>query len=394
MTRKIKIGTRGSQLALWQANWVKQALEKGVPCQGPAEPGRSKVHPVKRPLMDTQPVEAEIVIIRTTGDRITDRPLALVGGKGLFVKEIEQQLLDGDVDIAVHSMKDMPGELPRGLKIGAVPARENPFDVLISRNSEMLENLPPGSRVGTSSLRRASQIKHARPDLEILSIRGNLDTRLKKLDSGEYDAIILAAAGLIRLGMASRITQFLDADIMLPAVGQGALCIESRNDDPMIDAVLQSIGDPMSRLAVEAERSFLKKLEGSCHIPVACFGTVENEMLTLTGLVASCDGRAIIKETMTQALEEKMGGYDPDMKNISGMGGDELRMGNVSGMGGEELHIENVSGMGGDELHMENVSGMGGEEPDMENVRRMGEELAISLIDRGAKNILENIIIP
>ncbi|MBF0233289.1 MAG: hydroxymethylbilane synthase, partial [Desulfamplus sp.] len=207
MTNIIKIGTRGSQLALWQANWVKSQIER------------------------ISHVQTEIIKIKTTGDQITDRPLSMVGGKGLFVKEIEQQLLDRDIDIAVHSMKDMPGELPEGLTVGAIPTRENPFDVLISRDNLCLDDLPAGSRIGTSSLRRASQLKHVRPDITTLSIRGNLDTRLRKLDTGEYDAIILAAAGLIRLGMADRITQYLDEDIMVPAVGQGALCIESRHSN-------------------------------------------------------------------------------------------------------------------------------------------------------------------
>jgi len=282
----IKIGTRGSQLALWQANWVKGEIEK-----------------------TSRDIVVEIVIIKTKGDRITDRPLAMVGGKGLFVKEIEQQLLDCDIDIAVHSMKDMPGELPEGLHIGAIPVRENPLDVLISRNNLALLDLPKGAKVGTSSLRRASQIKHIRPDVETISIRGNLGTRIKKLDSGEYDAIILAAAGLIRLGMAERITQFIDEKTMLPAVGQGALCIESRCDDQVINQILTNIDDADTRTPVEAERAFLRKMEGSCHIPVACFGKIDKNQLSLTGLVASEDGTEVIKEQTTGAPKDalKMG---------------------------------------------------------------------------------------
>ena len=273
-------------MALWQAHWVKDQLEKNSP-----------------------EIQVEIVKIKTTGDRITDRPLAMVGGKGLFVKEIEQQLLDKDIDIAVHSMKDMPGELPEGLCIGAIPVRENPFDVLISRDEMTLDALPQGAKVGTSSLRRASQIRHLRPDLQTLSIRGNLDTRLKKLENGAYDAIILAAAGLIRLGMGSKITQYLDDQQMLPAVGQGALCIESRKGDARIDVLLQNIDDRNTRIPVESERAFLKQLEGSCHIPVACFGTIDGETVTLTGLVASEDGREIIKERITGTADDaqKMG---------------------------------------------------------------------------------------
>ena len=286
MNNAIKIGTRGSQLALWQAHWVKDQLEKKSP-----------------------EIQVQIVKIKTTGDRITDRPLAMVGGKGLFVKEIEQQLLDKDIDIAVHSMKDMPGELPDGLCIGAVPVRENPFDVLISRDKMTLDTLPQGAKVGTSSLRRASQIRHLRPDVQTLSIRGNLDTRIRKLENGEYDAIILAAAGLIRLGMGSKITQYLDDQQMLPAVGQGALCIESRQGDSKIDALLQTIDDRNTRIPVESERAFLKQLEGSCHIPVACFGTIDSETITLTGLVASEDGGEIIRERITGTADDaqKMG---------------------------------------------------------------------------------------
>lgn len=286
MEKTVKIGTRGSQLALWQANWVKGEIER-----------ISGAH-------------TEIIKIKTTGDQITDRPLSMVGGKGLFVKEIEQQLLDREIDIAVHSMKDMPGELPEGLTVGAVPLRENPFDVLISRDNIALNALPAGSRIGTSSLRRASQIKHARPDLIPISIRGNLDTRLRKLESGEYDAILLAAAGLIRLGMAERITQYLDEKLMVPAVGQGALCIESRQNDPVISQMLAKLDHKISRIPVEAERSFLKKLEGSCHIPVACFGRIAESAqvpgrveLILTGLVASEDGTKVIRETITSPLE-------------------------------------------------------------------------------------------
>lgn len=286
MKKIIRIGTRGSQLALWQANWVKSQIEQ------------------------LSQADVEIIKIKTTGDQITDRPLSMVGGKGLFVKEIEQQLLDKEIDIAVHSMKDMPGELPEGLIVGAVPVRENPFDVLISRDNISLNDLPQGARIGTSSLRRASQIKHARPDIIPVSIRGNLDTRLRKLDTGEYDAILLAAAGLIRLGMAERITQYIDEEIMVPAVGQGALCIESRRNDTEISKILAELDDRTTRIPVEAERAFLKKMEGSCHIPVACFGKLADhndisgrEQLILTALVASEDGTQVVKETVNALLE-------------------------------------------------------------------------------------------
>ena len=280
MEKPIKIGTRGSKLALWQANFVKDKILNHFPN-----------------------LEVEIITIKTTGDMIVDRPLSMVGGKGLFVKEIERALFESSIDIAVHSMKDMPGDLPDGLVIGAVPERENPFDVLISNNNLSLEDLPKGARIGTSSLRRASQIKHARPDIETASIRGNLDTRLKKLATGEFDATLLAAAGLIRLGMKRVITQYFDEDIMLPAVGQGALCIESRQNDTEIIPVLEILNHCETSTVVSGERAFLKRLEGSCHIPVACFGRLENDQVILTGLVASEKGDIIIKERVTGPRE-------------------------------------------------------------------------------------------
>lgn len=279
MKKNIKIGTRGSKLALWQAEWVKGEIER------------------KNPL-----VHIDIVKIKTMGDKITDRPLAMVGGKGLFVKEIEQKLLNKEIDLAVHSMKDMPGELPHGLIIGAVPLRENPFDVLISRNNLSLADLPCQAKIGTSSLRRASQIKHARPDLTTESIRGNLDTRLKKLAAGEFDAIVLAAAGITRLGMKDKITQYLDETIMLPAVGQGALCIESRDNDKDTSSLLERLNHTETSITVAGERAFLKRLQGSCHIPVACFGKLEDTNIILTGLVASENGEQIIKETLKRNI--------------------------------------------------------------------------------------------
>ncbi len=276
MTNTIRIGTRGSKLALWQAHWVKAEIEKLFP-----------------------DLTVTIKTIKTTGDLIQDRPLAMVGGKGLFVKEIERELLDKEIDIAVHSMKDMPGSLPPGLVIGAVPVRENPFDALVSRENLVLNQLPTGARIGTSSLRRASQIRHGRPDLETLSIRGNLGTRLAKLAAGDFDAILLASAGLIRLGLADKITQHLDADTMLPAVGQGALCIQARESDPATATVLARLDHWETRIPVMGERAFLKRLEGSCHVPVACFGQLENKIVTLTGLVASENGSQVIKESVT-----------------------------------------------------------------------------------------------
>ncbi len=281
MKNTIIIGTRGSQLALWQANFIKSEIER---------------------LFDG--IKVELNIIKTTGDRITDRPLAMVGGKGLFVKEIENALLNNEIDLAVHSMKDMPGILPDGLTIGAIPERENPFDVLISKENRMLSDYPTGARVGTSSLRRASQLKHIRPDLTIESIRGNLDTRIRKLKSGEYDAIVLAAAGLRRLGQESEITEYLDEFVMVPAVGQGALCIETRENDPDIAQIMAKLDHPDTRHCVTAERAFLRQIEGSCHIPVACFGKMEQEKVILTAIVASEDGSQVIREQLSSSIDD------------------------------------------------------------------------------------------
>jgi hydroxymethylbilane synthase len=276
---KIIIGTRGSKLALWQANWVKSKLVKSFPG-----------------------LSAEIVIIKTKGDKILDVPLAKVGGKGLFVKEIEEALIANRIDMAVHSMKDMPAELLEGLSIGAIPERENPVDVLISRNNFLLSQLPEKAKVGTSSLRRMAQLKNIRPDLVILPLRGNLDTRIRKLHSGELDAIILAAAGVKRLGLENLITEYLDENIMLPAVGQGALCIEIRKDDYNIMKFADSLDHSVTRAVVMGERAFLKRLEGGCQIPIAGHGKAENKMFTISGLVADLEGKTMIKETLSGPL--------------------------------------------------------------------------------------------
>ena len=227
-----------------------------------------------------------------------------MGGKGLFVKEIENALLNSDIDLAVHSMKDMPGELPEGLVIGAIPERENPFDVLISKDNCLLADYKKGAKIGTSSLRRASQIKHIRPDVTIASIRGNLDTRIKKLKSGEYDAIVLAAAGLRRLDQENEITEYLDETIMLPAVGQGALCIETREKDSDIALIMETLDHHDTRICVTGERAFLKQIEGSCHIPVACFGKIIDNEVVLTAVVASVDGKALIKEQIVSPMDK------------------------------------------------------------------------------------------
>ena len=277
---KLVIGTRGSKLALWQAEHVKATIEEKFP-----------------------EWTAEIFIIKTKGDKIQDVPLAKVGGKGLFVKEIEEALLDGRIDIAVHSMKDMPAEIPDGLCIGAVPARETPSDVLISRDGCEFSQLKKGAKIGTSSLRRGAQLKHARADIEIVPLRGNLDTRLRKLEEEDLDAIVLAAAGVKRLGLERRITQYLDDSVMLPAVGQGALCIEIREDDPVVGPVIDALDDKSTRTVVMGERAFLHRLEGGCQVPIAAHGRLDGESLELTGLVADLDGSAVIKDTMSGPAE-------------------------------------------------------------------------------------------
>jgi hydroxymethylbilane synthase len=276
MSNTLKIGTRGSKLALWQANWVKSSLE------------------AKHPLCSI-----ELEIIKTKGDKILDVPLAKVGGKGLFVKEIEEALLDGRIDIAVHSMKDMPGEIPEGLCIGAIPKRETPQDVLISKDKTPFSKLGPGARIGTSSLRRKAQLLHARPDLVVLPLRGNLDTRLKKLETENIDAIVLAAAGVKRLGLEKRITEYLDENIMLPAVGQGALCIEIRENDTEVDAIVTALEHPQTRMVILGERAFLNRLEGGCQVPIAAYGQIDENLLTLSGLVATVDGKNLFKENIT-----------------------------------------------------------------------------------------------
>ena len=281
MKPSIKIGTRASKLALWQAHWVQSALNEKFPGQ-----------------------KVELVTIKTKGDKILDVPLAKVGGKGLFVKEIEQALLEGRIDLAVHSMKDMPAEIPQGLCIGAVPQREDPADVLVSKDGLIFSALKSGAVIGTSSLRRAAQLRHTRPDIVIMPLRGNLDTRLKKLQSENLDAIVLAAAGIKRLNLEQQITEYLPADVMLPAVGQGALCIEMRQDDPAIEPLLAALDHKNSRAVVLGERAFLNRLGGSCQVPIAGYGEIRGNTFGLTGLVADIDGSRIIKANLSGPVDE------------------------------------------------------------------------------------------
>ena len=286
MKRKIRLGSRGSQLALWQANWAKSELEKRY-----------------------KNLEVEIIKIKTTGDKILDVPLAKVGGKGLFVKEIEEALLEKRIDLAVHSMKDVPTDFPNGLHLAAITEREDPRDALIiggrGRGAGVrgFKDIPQGATIGTSSLRRSSQLLNVRPDLKIMQLRGNLNTRLKKLDEGQYDAIILAAAGVKRLGWTDRITEYLQQEISLPAIGQGALGIETRMDDKEINELTAFFDHPATSISVRAERALLKKLEGGCQVPIAAYGEVKNNQLKLIGLVASTDGKRIIKDSITGQID-------------------------------------------------------------------------------------------
>ena len=264
------IGSRGSQLALWQANYIRDRLE-------------------------ARGVETRIEVIHTKGDKILDVPLSKVGGKGLFTKEIEEALLAGQIDLAVHSLKDLPTELPAGLTIAAIPQRAEPLDAIVGGK---LRDLKFGAKVGTSSLRRIAQLKRIRPDLDLQSIRGNVDTRINKVEKGEYDAIVLAAAGLRRLGWGDIISETFRADIILPAVGQGALAIETLTSGAGFDAC-RALDDPWAHFAITAERAMLAELGGGCQIPIGAYATLENTELFLTGGVFSPDGSVMIRYTAT-----------------------------------------------------------------------------------------------
>ena len=273
---KVTIGSRGSPLALWQANWVKDLL-----------------------LGHHSDLAVDIKIIKTSGDRIQDVPLAKIGGKGLFVKEIEEGLLKREVDFAVHSMKDMPIIFPVNLCIACVTKRENPFDALISRNDIKLDDLPKGAKIGTGSLRRMSQLLYYRPDLNLVPLRGNLETRLKKLETEGLDAIILAAAGLIRLGWNDRITEIIPPEILLPAMGQGSVGIETRKNDVDNQILLADMDDEQTHYALDAERALVSQLEGGCNVPIGSFATLNGDQITLRGLVASLDGKTMYKKELT-----------------------------------------------------------------------------------------------
>lgn len=279
--RTLKIATRKSPLALWQANFVKDRLEA--------------LHP---------DLQVELVPMSTQGDKILDTPLAKVGGKGLFVKELETAMLEGRADIAVHSMKDVPVEFPDGLGLHTVCEREDPRDAFVSNHFNQIDELPQGAVVGTSSLRRQCQLRAARPDLVIRDLRGNVNTRLAKLDAGEYDAIILAAAGLKRLEMAHRIAAFIEPEQSLPANGQGAVGIECRLDDHELHALLAPLEHPETRIRVLTERAMNRALQGGCQVPIGAYALVQGEEVWLRGLVGSPDGARVIRDEIRGPLAE------------------------------------------------------------------------------------------
>ncbi len=302
---KIKIGTRGSQLALWQANFIAAELSK-----------------------KNSALEVELVEIHTKGDKILDAPLAKIGGKGLFTKELELQLWAGKIDIAVHSLKDVPTELDARFKIAAITSRENPFDAFVSNNFQTFDELPKGAIIGTSSLRRATQILTLRPDLQIKNLRGNVDTRLRKLDAGEYDAVILAAAGLERLGYGSRIKQTLTQ--IIPAAGQGTLAVEIRADDDKTFDAVKFLNDVETCAAIKIERDFLQVVQGGCQIPVGIYAKVDGDKISASAVISSLDGKNFVKDTVCDTL-----------KNLDNLG--KIFAKKLLDSGGREIlmHIEN-----------------------------------------------------
>src|SRR5512143_1918155 len=285
--KKIVIGTRGSKLAVWQAEWVKSELEKL-----------------------TRGLRVELNKIKTTGDKILDVPLAKVGGKGLFVKEIEEALLRGEADLAVHSMKDVPTEFPEGLHLAVICEREDPRDAFIAPvqgstfKVKSFNDLPKGAALGTSSLRRSSQLLSIRPDLRIVQLRGNLETRFRKLDEGQFDAMILAAAGVKRLGWSQRITEIIEPSVSLPAIGQGAIGIECRTSDKFINSLIAPLNHKETSICVRAERALLKRLQGGCQVPIAAHAVLKAGRLLMDGLVGSVTGDRIIKEHLEGNIEE------------------------------------------------------------------------------------------
>ena len=295
---KVRIGTRKSKLALWQANFVKNFLER------------------------RWGIEVELVKITTTGDKILDSPLAKIGGKGLFVKEIEQALIEGRIDLAVHSLKDVPMVIPEGLTLGAITEREDPFDVLISRERKKLSELPAGSRVGTSSLRRQVQIKRLRRDLRVEILRGNVDTRMRKLKEGLYDAIVLAYAGVKRMGYEKEVSEVLN--YFIPAVGQGSLAIEIREDDEKIRELIEPLDHFESRVRAECERAFLRRLEGGCQVPIGAYAEVRDGKVLIRGFISDLEGTKFIEGKEEGSLEEARAVGERLAEDLLSRGGKEI----------------------------------------------------------------------
>ena len=278
--KHLRIGTRGSLLAKWQAEFVRKQI------------------------FQTSGIEGEIIIIKTTGDKMQQSALSQIGGKGIFIKELEDALLDESIDIAVHSVKDIPTEVPPGMSFPAICRREDVRDCLVSGNGATLASLRQGARVGTGSLRRQAQLRHSRPDLDVRDLRGNVDTRLRKVESGEYDAVMLAKAGLDRLGWTHRISETLSPDVCMPAVGQGALGIECRASDAETSAVLDKLNDAETRSAIVAERSLLSVLQGGCQVPLGAWARIEDNELVLDACVCSIDGLQYVKQRATAPPEQ------------------------------------------------------------------------------------------
>ncbi len=301
MKAKLTIGTRQSLLALWQSNHIATLLREKYP-------------------------ECEVVLkkIVTKGDRILDVPLAQIGGKGLFTKEIETELADGTIDLAVHSLKDMPTVLPEGLCLTAITERANVGDAFVSNKYASFEELPLGAVIGTSSLRRKAQLLAARPDLQIMDLRGNVDTRLRKLDEGLYDAIILAAAGLERLGHGDRITALIPPDVCLPAVGQGALAIEARTADDEVRSMLEFLNDLPTKQSTDAERAFLGLLEGGCQVPIGVHADVAGEQIKIEAIIAALDGSTVLRDTITGKVEDAVALGQQLGKKMLAAGGQEI----------------------------------------------------------------------
>jgi hydroxymethylbilane synthase len=297
---ELRLGTRASLLALQQAHWVKERVE-----------------------MLNPDITITLVHIKTTGDKL-DIPLFRVGGKGLFVKEIEEALIRKEVDLAVHSAKDLPAVIPDGLTLAAFPEREDPRDALVSQGGKRFGQIPPGGKIGTGSLRRKAQLLNLRPDLEVVPLRGNLDTRLKKLAAMNLDAVILAAAGLNRMDWGERVSEFFDPETMVPAIGQGALAIETREEDERTRRAVAALNHPPTRISVLAERAFLQRLEGGCQVPVAGLARISSERLFLAGLVAGVDGRRVVKGRVEGPLEQNTELGVRLAEELLGRGADEI----------------------------------------------------------------------